>query len=400
MTNQCIKCEKEIEDYYDLCTDCAKDAFADNIFWMACDPLISKPVINRFREHSETILTIGERPTEILFDQGQTVEEEIESFDPEDENDYKSVHEKMNSILGEMGVSKEFKRENYLFSKEDMKVFSQLFLKLEKIEHEFSDTEGLDSLYLRFGNLFFYNAIKTDIGIFEPGFRDRIVNDMLKESEGFYTLAIHAEHDNPISHKNIGKLLLKRDKNEKAVESIKKSLDLEESLETQKLLVKAFIKSEKLQEAEERLEDLDEDDDYWILKGDLAKARGGWGRAIQFYEESSGDEAYIKKADLFLKNERYEPALEAYSEYLKRDENNHRVLKEKAKCLLELGRKEEALNHIKKSISIDPQDDEKWFILGDLMEDKGQTDDAKEAFQNAVKLNPENKDAENRLEDL
>lgn len=397
MTNQCIKCEKEIEDYYDLCTECAKDAFSENIFWIACDPLISKPVINRFRDHSETILTIGERPTEILFEQGQTVEEEIGTFNPKSEKEYKIIHEKMNSTLGEMGVSKEFKKENYLFSKKDMKVFSNLFLKLEKIERDFSDTKGLASLYLRFGNLFFYNAMKSDIGIFEPEFRDKIVNDMFKESEGFYTLAIQSDQNDPIFHKNMGKLLLRKDEADRAIESIESSLELEESLESKKLLVKALIKSGNLEETEAKLEELDEDDDYWLLKGDIAKARGGWGRSIQFYEESSGDKAYIKKADLFLQNERYEPALEAYSEYLKRDENNHKALKAKARCLFELNRKEEALNHMKKSISIDPQDDEKWFMLGDMMEDKEETDEARKAFQNATEINPENKDAEKRL---
>lgn len=223
---------------------------------------------------------------------------------------------------------------------------------------------------------------------------------MLKESEGFYTLAIQSNQNNPTSHKNIGKLQLKRDKNKKAIQSIKKSLELEQSTETKKLLIDALIRAEKLDEAEEKLEDLDEDDYYWILKGDLARARGGWGRAIQFYEKSSRNDAFMKKADLFLQNERYEPALKAYSEYIKRNENNHSALKKKAECLHELKREEEAMNHIKKSISIDPQEDEKWILLGDLKRYKNKTDEAENAFQTALKINPDNKEAEKKLKDL
>lgn len=283
MTNQCMKCKKEIGKFYDLCTDCSKDAYAENIFWIACDPLITKPVVDRFREHSEVILMIGDGTDEILFEQGKTVDEEIDSFEPENQKEYKIVHEKMNSILGEMGVTKDFDRDNYLFSKKDVKIFSKLFLKIEKIEHQFSDTEGLSALYLRFGNLFFYNALKSDVGHLEPEFRKKIVNDLCKEAEGFYTLAIRSDDRNPTAHKNMGELLLEKDDYERAIDHIKRSLEQQVDTEAKKLLIKAMIHSDKLDEAEKKLDELDKDDDYWILKGDIHKHKGGWGRAIQLY---------------------------------------------------------------------------------------------------------------------
>lgn len=400
MTNQCINCEEEIEDFYDLCTDCAKDAYSDNIFWITCDPLITKPVINRFRENSETILTIGDGQDEFLFEQGKTVEEEIKSFNPEKEKEYKIVHEKMNSILGEMGVSKEFDEDNYIFSKKDVKIFSDMFLKLESIEHEFKDTDGLPDLYLRFGNLFFYNAIRSDVGNFEPEFRNNIVNDLLKEAEGFYTLSIRNGEDDPTAHKNLGELLLRKGEKERSIESIRKSLELKQDKDTEKLLIIALIDSNKLDEAENIHENLREDDDYFMLKGDLNKMKGGWGRAIQLYQESRLKEVMKYIGELYLANERYEKSLNAYSKYLDAKELDHEALKGKAECLLELGDEEEALEFINKSISIDAQDDKKWTILGKIFEKQGESDKAVNAFQNALKLNSENREAKNRLEDL
>jgi len=400
MTNQCIKCKKEIDELYYLCTDCAKEAFSDNIFWTACDPLITEPVVNRFREHSETILTIGEREEDILFEQGETVEEEIKSFDPEKEKDYRTVLEKMNSILGEMGVTKELKKDDYFLSKKDVQVLSKLFLKIEKIERKFSDIKGHSYLYLRFGNLFFYTALKSDIDIFEPDFRDKIVNDMFREAEGFYTLSIRAEEGNATAHKNMGQLFLEKEEPERAIESINKSLNLIEDEETKKLLIKALIKSNKLKEAEDELDELEEDSEYWILKGDINKEKGGWGRAIQLYHESDLDQAIKKEAEQFLENERYEKALKAYDKYLEKRENDPASLKGKARCLFELDKKDESLNQINKSISLDGQDDEKWFILGSILEDKEELENAKDAFQNAVKLNPKNKEAKEKLETL
>ncbi|MFW6196358.1 MAG: tetratricopeptide repeat protein [Thermoplasmatota archaeon] len=400
MTNQCIKCKKEIGKFYDLCTDCSKDAYAENIFWIACDPLITKPVVDRFREHSEVILTIGDGTDEILFEQGKTVDEEIESFEPENKKEYKIVHEKMNSILGEMGVTKDFDKDNYLFSKKDVKIFSKLFLKIEKIEHQFSGTEGISALYLRFGNLFFYNALKSDVSHFEPEFRKKIVNDLCKEAEGFYTLAIRSDDKNPTAHKNIGKLLLEKDDYERAIDHIKISLEQQADTEAIKLLIKAMIHSDKQDEAEKKLDELDKDEDYLILKGDIHKHKGGWGRAIQLYQESGRDEGTLKVAKLFLANERYRKALEAYSKYLDENEQDHSALKGKAECLFELERLEDALEDIRKSISLDPQDDKKWEILGKIHKKDNNKKEAKEAFKNAVKLNPENKDIEKRLKDL
>lgn len=395
-----MKCKKEIGKFYDLCTDCSKDAYAENIFWIACDPLITKPVVDRFREHSEVILMIGDGTDEILFEQGKTVDEEIDSFEPENQKEYKIVHEKMNSILGEMGVTKDFDRDNYLFSKKDVKIFSKLFLKIEKIEHQFSDTEGLSALYLRFGNLFFYNALKSDVGHLEPEFRKKIVNDLCKEAEGFYTLAIRSDDRNPTAHKNMGELLLEKDDYERAIDHIKRSLEQQVDTEAKKLLIKAMIHSDKLDEAEKKLDELDKDDDYWILKGDIHKHKGGWGRAIQLYQKSGQDESLLKEGKLFLTNERYKKALEAYSKYLNENERDHSALKGKAECLFELERLEDALEYIKKSISLDPQDDKKWEILGKIHEENSNNKERKEAFQNAVKLNPENKDVEKRLNNL
>lgn len=75
-------------------------------------------------------------------------------------------------------------------------------------------------------------------------------------------------------------------------------------------------------------------------------------------------------------------------------------MKGKAECLFELERLEDALEYIKKSISLDPQDDKKWEILGKIHEENSNNKERKEAFQNAVKLNPENKDVEKRLNNL
>lgn len=102
----------------------------------------------------------------------------------------------------------------------------------------------------------------------------------------------------------------------------------------------------------------------WLGKGRIMKAMGRWGAAIQCLDRYNNllpdqMEAWLLKADLLLEKEKYKRAIEAYDRYLKEAPGDSYAL----------GRKGVALNAI------------------------GQEDEAKECFEESVRIDPTNKDA-------
>lgn len=64
---------------------------------------------------------------------------------------------------------------------------------------------------------------------------------------------------------------------------------------------------------------------------------------------------------------------------------------------LTLGKEESALSTLKAALEIDPGYVEAWCVLGDVYLDLGEYDDAKDAFMEALRLEPENPEPHRKM---
>lgn len=399
MAKQCIKCKEEIDRIYSVCRKCAEEFLSDNIFGVIASPLITSPPMDRYRDESNPLLAIGERPDgELIYQPGEKVLEEVKSIQVEDmdEKDYKDVERRMNIILAEMGVSKEIDFEKYLFSKAETKVFSQLFYKLEAVEQVFSEVDGNASLYLRVANLFSYSYHKADLGLFEPEFREEIKKDYLEKAEGYYQFSSDADDESIYPLRNRAFLLLEAGDPEKAKEYFQKAIFTgDEDLKTKLGMVEVSVKMDELEEAEEELEPLEDEMEknprFWFLKGEIARKEDRWGRAIQFYDKSleNQDEfvpALLAKADLLRERGWTDDARVLYNRISRIDEENLQALEGIADILIRRKEHKEALRWLDDALAVDPQEKYIWVKRADTLKELEKYDDAIESYENALMI--------------
>ncbi len=106
----------------------------------------------------------------------------------------------------------------------------------------------------------------------------------------------------------------------------------------------------------------------WFGKGKIMKSMGRWGAAIQCldrYNSLAPDqmEAWLLKADLLLEKEKYKRAIEAYDKYLSFATGDSYALGRKGVALNAIGQEEEAKQCFEESVRIDPtnKDAAKWL---------------------------------------
>ncbi len=407
----CIRCEKSIEELYFICTDCAQGLFSENIFWVSASPTIHEPVIDRYKKDSEATLRVGEVPDEDLeFLEGEDTLTEIKNINVEDleSNDYIRIQKRLNTILAEMGVTNSFEPDKFVFSDRDVKVFSEVFYLVEELEHRFKKPQGCGKLYLKIGNLFFYTAKVADSCAFEMEFRDKVRKDLLKEAEGYYSLAIETLEDEIFSHYNKGLLHLEKNDISEAKERFENVLDIDPDNFSGNLgLIKTLIRLERLDKAEEKLnnilEEHDEKKDLWYLKGEIARSRDRWGGAIQFYNQClkldfDFKDAWIQKSEILIERGMYSQANASYDEYLKENKYDPEAWFGKARALYNMDKWGGAIQCVNEALAIDPQIKEAWVKKGDILSDKQQYDLAVDSYENALKIDSDYQEAKEKLE--
>ncbi len=106
----------------------------------------------------------------------------------------------------------------------------------------------------------------------------------------------------------------------------------------------------------------------WLGKGKIMKSMGRWGAAIQCLDRynmlmPNEMEAWLLKADLLLEKEKYNRAIEAYDKYLAGVPGDSYALGRKGVALNAIGREDEAKENFEESVRIDPtnKDAAKWL---------------------------------------
>ncbi|MFB6152228.1 MAG: tetratricopeptide repeat protein [Haloarculaceae archaeon] len=119
-------------------------------------------------------------------------------------------------------------------------------------------------------------------------------------------------------------------------------------------------------------------------------------RAARFAEDDRIEqEAWTNKGAAHAELEEWDAAIGAYREALSIDDGNEHVATAEtnlAYALWESGRTEQALEHAERAVEADPRFGEGWYNRGFFLLERGLAEDARNAFDNAIRLGFRNAD--------
>ncbi|MFO7991989.1 MAG: tetratricopeptide repeat protein [Thermoplasmata archaeon] len=402
MSGKCIKCDEEIDDFFLICSDCARGLFSDNMFWIAASPVIGPPVIDRCKEDSEPTLTIGERPgDELQFRGGKKTLAEVKELMEKRGSSYseENIFQRYDRILVEMGVPKHIDFDHYIYSRESVRVFTEIFFAVEEIREDNNASLYAPGLFLRLGNLLHYTSKKTDDSAFEPKFRHKAVDDLVEEAKSYYEIAEKLSEKPDIhGYNNLGKLHLDNGEYESAKDNFQRALRIDkDNFDTRIGLTKSLIGQEQPEEAErvvdQMLKKFSDKPDVWYLKGDISFVKDVWGGAIQFYNQAlSKDDTFHKarmaKAKVFHEKGMLQEANDELDDLIEKDESNAEAWYMKADILDRMEKWGGAIQCLTQALSLDPQMIRAWDLQGDILVEQEQFEEAFEAYNTSLKIYP------------
>jgi tetratricopeptide (TPR) repeat protein len=120
-------------------------------------------------------------------------------------------------------------------------------------------------------------------------------------------------------------------------------------------------------------------------------------RAARFAEEDSlaAQEAWVNKGAAHAELEEYDAAIGAYREALQIDDDSEHAASAEtnlAYALWNSGETESALRHAERAIEIDSRFAQGWYNRGFFLQERGLSEDAVDAFDNAIRLGMRNAD--------
>ncbi|SFR33062.1 tetratricopeptide repeat protein [Halogeometricum limi] len=120
-------------------------------------------------------------------------------------------------------------------------------------------------------------------------------------------------------------------------------------------------------------------------------------RAAQFADEDSleAQEAWVNKGAAHAQLEEFDEAIGSYKEALRIDDDSEHAASAEtnlAYALWQFGETEEALHHAERAVEIDPRFAQAWYNRGFFLQERGLSEDAVNAFDNAIRLGMRNAD--------
>ena len=121
------------------------------------------------------------------------------------------------------------------------------------------------------------------------------------------------------------------------------------------------------------------------------EATGTFERAAQFADDESIDaqEAWVNKGAAHAELEEWDEAIGSYREALRIDDDSEHAASAEtnlAYALWNAGETESALRHAERAVEIDPRFPQAWYNRGFFLQERGLSEDAVNAFDNAIRL--------------
>ena len=131
----------------------------------------------------------------------------------------------------------------------------------------------------------------------------------------------------------------------------------------------------------------------WYWKAKIEFAEGRWGAAIQHLEKAtkmlpSFVDAHAEKGLIYLANQRYQDAEDAFSKAIEYEKRDARSYLGRAKALAKMDRWGAAIQSINNFLEIMPDSREGWFMKAELLLDKGRHQEAERAFAKYLEMEP------------
>ena len=202
------------------------------------------------------------------------------------------------------------------------------------------------------------------------------------------------------------------------------------------ILIEALIFKGDMKQAEPKVhayyERHHEDPKAWHWRGEIAKRQGKWGAAIQYFSKAvtfdpKMVDSWVSMGETLLEHEKLTGADESFSRVLEIDPRNSRAWLGKGKALKALGRWGAAVQCLDNYNVSEPKDSDAWVLKADLLFERekykraveayekymelvgddsyalgrkgislnalGQTEESRQYLEEAVRLDPENKEA-------
>jgi len=131
----------------------------------------------------------------------------------------------------------------------------------------------------------------------------------------------------------------------------------------------------------------------WYWKAKIEFAEGRWGASIQHLEKAtkmlpSFVDAHAEKGLIYLANQRYQDAEEAFSKAIEYDKRDARSFLGRAKALAKMDRWGAAIQALNGFLELMPDSREGWFMKAELLLDKGRHQEAERAFAKYLEMEP------------
>jgi tetratricopeptide (TPR) repeat protein len=163
------------------------------------------------------------------------------------------------------------------------------------------------------------------------------------------------------------------------------------------LLSRAYLYNGEFEQAKRVISELlkreKESSEGWYWRAKIENAEGKWGVAIQHLDKAtrilpSFVDAYAEKGLIYLANQRYQEADEAFSKALEHDKNNARAWLGRAKAIAKLERWGASIQCINKFLELIPDSREGWLFKAELLLEKGKHQEAERAFAKYLEMEP------------
>jgi tetratricopeptide (TPR) repeat protein len=237
---------------------------------------------------------------------------------------------------------------------------------------------------------------------------------------------------------------LEAEEYDKAIQGANEALRTRPGLrDAELILIEAYIAKGDLHEAAPAVHQFYEknrsDPIAWYWRGALSRKEGKWGASIQYYSKAvsldpSMVDAWVSMGEVLVENGKLDGADESFSRALQADEENSRAWLGKAKVMKQMGRWGAAIQCLDRYNSLVPSDKNSWLLKADTLFDKekweraieaydqyleinqadsyalgkkgialnavGRVDEAREALEESVRLDPKNKESAKWLKTL
>ncbi len=171
-----------------------------------------------------------------------------------------------------------------------------------------------------------------------------------------------------------------------------------DSRDAQLILIESLYERGELREAAPVVHSLYEkrqDDPLaWYWRARVADMEGRWGAAVQYYSKAvtldkNFVDAWVRMGEVLFANDKVSGADESFSRAIQIDADSPRAWLGKGRAMRKLGRWGAAIQCLDRYNSLAPDDKDAWLLKGEILQEKGKLERALEAFDRYLAIAPD-----------